>query len=114
MTTSMIVALLMAFAQVESSNRNLAPYWDKGGLAFGFYGFHEARWVELGGDPAKFGHATRLEQDAVMVAAIHRYLRSKPAGVDALVWVGNYHNRGSGKTNETVYTRKLRTAFRSN
>ena len=41
MTTSMLMALLMAFAQVESSNRNLAPYWDKGGLAFGFYGFHE-------------------------------------------------------------------------
>ena len=111
MTTSMLMALLMAFAQVESSNRNLAPYWDKGGLAFGFYGFHEARWVELGGDPAKFGHATRLEQDRVMVAAIHRYLRFKPADVDALTWMGNAHNAGHGRTNETKYVRNLKRAY---
>ena len=111
MTTAALMALLMAFAQVESSNRNLAPYPDRNGLAFGFYGFHEARWVELGGDPAKFGKATRLEQDRVMVVALRRYAASKPADVDLITWVSTYHNSGHGKTSPTKYTAKIRKAY---
>ena len=112
MTTSMLMALLMAFAQVESSNRNLAPYPDRNGLAFGYFGFHESRWVEMGGDPAKFGKATRLEQDRVMVAAINRYLRSKPAGVDALTWITTAHNSGHGHRTPSKYTEKVRKAIK--
>ena len=110
MTTSMLMALLMAFAQVESSNRNLAPYPDRNGLAFGFYGFHESRWVEMGGDAAKFGNASRLEQDRVMVNAINRYLKTKPADVDAIVWITTYHNSGHGHRTPSNYTEKIRKA----
>ena len=112
MTTAILMSLLMAFAQVESSNRNLAPYHDRNGLAFGFYGFHESRWCEMGGDPAKFGKATRLEQDAVMVNAINRYLKTKPADVDALTWITTSHNAGHGHRTPSKYTEKIRKAMK--
>ena len=111
MTTAILMSLLMAFAQVESSNRNLAPYPDRNGLAFGFYGFHESRWCEMGGDPAKFGKATRLEQDAVMVVALRRYAASKPADVDLITWVSTYHNAGHGHRTPSKYTEKILRAY---
>ena len=112
MTTAILMSLLMAFAQVESSNRNLAPYPDRNGMAFGFYGFHESRWCEMGGDPAKFGNASRLEQDRVMVNAINRYLKTKPADVDALVWITTSHNAGHGHRTASKYTEKIRKAIK--
>ena len=110
MTTSMIVALLMAFAQVESSHNYQAV--GDGGKAYGAYQFHKARWCEAGGRPEDWGNASRLEQDRVMVNAINRYLKTKPADVDALVWITTYHNAGHGHRTPSKYTEKIRKAMK--
>ena len=52
-----------------------------------------------------------LEQDRVMVAAIHRYLRFKPADVDALTWITTAHNSGHGHRTPSKYTEKILRAY---
>lgn len=110
--SAFVASLLLAFASVESSNRNLPAYHDVSGVGFGYYGFHYDRWVECGGSPATFGIATKTEQDWVMTNALHRYLRHKPVGVDPVRWVATYHNIGHGVNRETHYVQKIRKALK--
>lgn len=111
MTNVVLIVWLAAFAQVESSNRNLPPYPDGATRAFGYYGFHADRWAECGGRAETWGCATKAEQDAVMVNAISRALRRKPQGSDALRWVATTHNAGHGINQETPYVARLRRAL---
>ena len=101
------MAMLLAFSSVESSNVDRKPYWDGKEQAWGYYAFHRARWVEFGGDPAKWGNATRLEQDKVMLQALRRYVANCPPDANLIVWIGNYHNIGHGSRKQTAYTIKL-------
>ena len=104
-----LIALLLAFAQVESGGDYQA--WGDNHRAYGAYQFWKPRWVELGGDPAKFGKATRLEQDRVMVVALRRYAASKPADVDLITWVSTYHNSGHPHRTPSKYTEKILRAY---
>ena len=64
--------LEQAIARIESGNRNLAPYWDVNGIAFGLYGMHMARWCEIGGTRDNFGKASAELQRRLMLAALKR------------------------------------------
>ena len=109
---ALILSLLAAFASVESSNRNLPAYDDHGGMAFGYYGFHEARWIECGGSAESFGTATREQQDAVMAKELTRAFRiAKKRGIDPIRAAATYHNNGHVIDSETAYTRKIRAAL---
>lgn len=105
-------ALCLAFAHVESSNRNLPPYMDGGSMSWGLYAFKGPRWVECGGSAKTWGKAGRGEQTRVMGCAIRRYLRTLPAGVDAITWAGTFHNNGHGRKKDTAYTIRLRAAYK--
>ena len=110
MTTLTISLLLAAFAQVESSNMNRAPYWDVNGTAFGLYGFHQTRYFELGG--TLFGHASRKQQDAVMTVEINRGLAiAAKRGIDPIRAVATLHNCGHVIDRETSYVKKIRSAI---
>lgn len=107
----MITSLLLALALVESSNRNLKPYMDTNGhQSFGYYGFQKARWIELGGDAAKFGKATRKEQDKVMEAEILQAQASAPVGMDGVKAICQLHNAGHimSSSYTSKYEKKVR------
>jgi len=105
-----LATLLAAFALVESSNRNLAPYNDGGGTAMGYYGFHAARWHELSN--ADYRRATKAEQDAAMLAEIAKGLRiSRQRGLNPIACVASLHHAGHVTMSDTVYIGKIRRAL---
>lgn len=42
-----VIALVCAIGTVESGGRDLKPYHDVNGAAWGYFGMHKARWGEL-------------------------------------------------------------------
>jgi len=80
--------LEQAIARIESGNRNLAPYYDVNGMAWGLYGMHQARWCEIGGTKANWGKASAELQRRLMLAALTR------KNFKTLEAVARWHNGG--------------------
>ena len=118
-----VAALVRAFAAVESSGRNLAPYLDcprahahssSRCYAFGLYAFHLPRWLECGGPHSGWGTASTGEQEAVMRTAITRYTRRCPYPIGSTnwaIWCSNYHNLGHGSMRRTPYVTRIIKEF---
>lgn len=106
--------LLRAFATVESSNRNPAPYRDNTQMSWGRFAFGKARWTECGGKSSDWGKAPIAEQDRIMRVAIRRYAaratRRGHTGEAAFNYVARLHNGNPGPR-PNGYTRKLRAAY---
>lgn len=119
-----VAALVGAFAAVESSGRNLAPYLDclrahphsrDKCYAFGLYAFHLPRWLECGGTRSGWGVASTGEQEALMRTAIARYTRRCPYRIGTpqwVVWCSNYHNLGHGSMRRTPYVTRMLKEYR--
>lgn len=112
---------VVAFAVLESSCRNVKPYWDVRQTSYGYFAFGRARWVESGGASRTWGTAPTDEQVRVMLRAIRRYHRQAvkrgyaPESVAYLRALARQHNNGSiGRNAETRYTVRYRAAVRRN
>ena len=105
--TNIIQALLLAFAMVESSNRE--QIFGDNGKAWGLYQFHETRWIEFGGKESNWGKAPRKEQDQIMAGyLIWAQKQAKKRNVDFIQFAATYHNNGHFVSKETGYVRKIR------
>ena len=107
--TNTLQCLLLAFAMVESSNRDLPPYRDGKTKAFGYYAFHLDRWQQFDGKKSDWGKASAAEQDRVMTKFIVWGLKqAEKKKADTIRFVATYHNNGHYVNAETKYTIKIR------
>lgn len=93
-----------AIAVIESGNRNLAPYWDVNGMAWGLYGMHRARWGEISGSPVSWGRASAATQRRLFRAALSR------KNFKTFEAVARWHN-GNGRA-RYAYATKLEREYR--
>ena len=101
--------VIVAFALKESSGRNLPPYQDGKSKAFGFFGFHESRWIDGGGRASEWGTASPARQFEVFTKCLNRYLADadRHHAKSRLTWVAVFHNSGTGSDTPTVYVEQL-------
>lgn len=99
-----VLKLEQAIARIESGNRNLAPYWDVNGIAWGLYGMHMARWCEIGGTRENFGKANADLQRRLFRTALGR------KSFKTFEAVARWHN-GTGKAH-FAYAIKLEREYK--
>lgn len=95
--------LARAVEQIESGGKNHPPYWDVNGMAFGLYGMHLPRWIEIGGTKENWGKASPALQRKLFRSEL---ARRKFA---TILQFSRWHN-GAGKGHRD-YAKKLEAVY---